>query len=90
MLAATHPHGHGETLEISKTEFESLVRDGFSLEEDTLEDLPTRELEEGVSRQLDLMKSFPVCQAVPRAEVTGKVWSARWCRGPNKIGRVLW
>ena len=25
------------------------------------------------------MKSFPVYQAVPRAEVTGKVWSTRWC-----------
>ena len=34
---------------------------------------------EGVNRELDLMKSFPVYQAVPRAEVTGKVWSTRWC-----------
>ena len=32
-----------------------------------------------MNRELDLMKSFPVYQAVPRAEVTSKVWSTRWC-----------
>ena len=34
------------------------------------------------------MKSFPVYQAVPRAEVTGKVWSTRWCyrrKGPKQV-----
>ena len=42
----------------------------------------------GVNRELDLMKSFPVYQAVPRAEVTGKVWSTRWChwrKGPQQV-----
>ena len=34
------------------------------------------------------MKSFPVYQEVPRAEVTGKVWSTRWCyrkNGPKQV-----
>ena len=51
-----------------------------TFEEDTLEELPLDEVvEEGVNCELDLVKSFPVYQAVPRAEVTGKVWSTRWC-----------
>ena len=79
MLAAIHPYGHEEPLETSRTLFESMVRDGFFFEEDTLEDLLTRGVVGGVNRELDLMKSFPVYQAVPRAEVTGKVWSTRWC-----------
>ena len=33
----------------------------------------------GMHRELDLMKSFPECQSVPRADVNGKVWSTRWC-----------
>ena len=37
-LAAVHPYGHEEPLEISRTEFESFVRDGFYFEEDTLEE----------------------------------------------------
>ena len=78
-LAAVHLYGHEEPLEISRTEFESFVRDGFYFEEDMLEDLLLDDVVEGVNRELDLMKSFPVYQAVPRAEVTGKVWSARWC-----------
>ena len=87
-LAAVHPYGHGEPLEISWTEFESFVRDGFFFEEDTLEELHLDEVVEGVNRELDLMNSFPVCQAVPRAEVTGKVWSTRWCyrrKGPKQV-----
>ena len=36
-LAAVHPYGHEEQMNISRTEFESFVRDGFHLEEDTLE-----------------------------------------------------
>ena len=39
-LAAVHPYGHEVTLEISRTEFESFMRDGFYFEEDTLEELP--------------------------------------------------
>ena len=74
MLAAVHPYGHEDPLEISRTEFESIVRDGFYFEEDTLE-----EVVQGVNRELDLMRSFPVYQAVPRSEVTGRVWSTRWC-----------
>ena len=77
-FAAVHPYGHEEPLEISMSEFESIVRDGSYVEEDTLEDLPTGEVVESVHRELDLMKSFPMYQAVPRAEVTGKVWSTRW------------
>ena len=41
-----------------------------------------------MNRELDLMKSFPVYQAVPRAEVTRKVWSTRWCckrKGPKQV-----
>ena len=54
----------------------------------TLEDLLTEEVVEGINRELDLLKSFPVYQAVPRAEVTGKVWCTRWCyrsKGPKKV-----
>ena len=40
MLAGIHQYGHEEPLEISRTEFESIVKDGFYFEEDTLEDLP--------------------------------------------------
>ena len=58
MLAAIHPYGHEEPLEISRPEFESIVRDGFYFEEDTLEDLPNEEVLEGVNRELDLMKKF--------------------------------
>ena len=76
MLAAVHPYGHEELLEISWTDFESLVRDGFYCEEDTLEELPLDEVVEGVNRELDLMNNFPVYQGV---EVTCKVWSTRWC-----------
>ena len=69
-------------------EFESIVRDGFYFEEDTLEELHLDEVAEGVNRELDLMKSFPVYQAVPRAEATGKIWSTRWCyrkKGPKQV-----
>ena len=38
------------------------MRGGFYVEEDTLEELPVDEVVEG---ELDLMKSFPVYQAVP-------------------------
>ena len=43
------------------------VREGSYVEEDTQEDFPTEEVIEGMNRELDLR----------RAEVTGKVWSAR-------------
>ena len=88
MLAAVHPYGHEQPLEISRTEFESLMRDGFYFEEDTLEEVHLDEVVEDVNRELDLMRSFPVHQAVPRAEVTGKVWSTRWCyrkKGPRQV-----
>ena len=87
MLAAVHPYGHEKPLEISRTGFESIVRDGIYFEEGTLDDLPTEEVVEGVNRELHLMDSFPVYQAVPGAEVTGKVWSTRWCyrrKDPSK------
>ena len=38
-LAAVHPYGHEEPVEISRTDFKSIVRDGFYFEEDTLEEL---------------------------------------------------
>ena len=60
-LAAVHPYGHEEPLEISRTEFESFVRKGLYFEEDTLEEQPLDEVVEGVNR--DLMKSFLVYQA---------------------------
>ena len=88
MLAAVHPYGDEEPLEISRTGFESIVRYGFYFAEDTLEDLPTEEVVEGVHRELDLMKSFPAHQPLPRAEVTVKVWSARWFprrKGPKQV-----
>ena len=44
---ALHPYGHEDPLEISRIEFESIVRDGFNFEEDTLEDIPTDDLVEG-------------------------------------------
>ena len=59
MLAAVHPYGHEEPLEISRTEFQSLVTDGFYFEEDTLEELHLDEVIEDVNRELDLMKRFP-------------------------------
>ena len=78
-----------ESFAVGRTEFESIVRDGFyDFEEDTLEDLPTEEVVEGVNCELGLMKSFPVYQAVPRSKVIGKVWSTRWCcsrKGPKQV-----
>ena len=44
MYAAIHPHGHEQPLENSRTEFESIVRDGSYFEEGTLKDLPTEEV----------------------------------------------
>ena len=64
------------------------MRDGLHLEEDTLEELPLDEVVEGETRELDLMKSFPVYQAVPRVEVTCKVCSTRGCyrrTGPKQV-----
>ena len=66
MLAAIHPEGHEEPLEISRTEFESIVRDGFYFEEDTLE---AEQVVEGMHRELDLMKSFPVYQVSGSPEI---------------------
>ena len=77
MLVAVHPHGHEGPLEVSRTDTESTVTNGSCVEEDTREDLPTEEVAEGIHRELDLMKSFLVYQAVPRAEVTDHVWSTR-------------
>ena len=51
-------HGHEELLESRRTEFESIVRDGFYLEEDKMEDFPTEVVVEGVNLELDLMNSF--------------------------------
>ena len=85
MLPAVRPYGHEEPLEASKAEFESTVREASCVEEDPLQDLPTEEVVEGMNRELDLMESFPVHRAVSRAELIGKVWSARWChwsKGP--------
>ena len=73
-LAAVHPYGHEEPLEISRIEFESFVRGGFYFEEDTLEERPLDEVVEGVNRQLDLMKNFPCIRQF------------RELRGPAKSG----
>ena len=58
MIAAVHPYGHEEPLEISRTEFESFVRDGFHFEEDTLEEHPLDEMVEGVNRELECIRQF--------------------------------
>ena len=58
-LAAVHPYGHEEPLEISRTVIESLVRDGSYFEESTLEELPLDEVVEGVNREFDLINNFP-------------------------------
>ena len=64
---------------MSRTDFESTVREGSYGEEDTLEDFPTNEVVEGGNRELDVINSFLAYQAFPRVEVTGKVWSTRLC-----------
>ena len=87
-LAAVHPYGHEELVGISRTKFESFVRDGFYFKENTLEELLLDEVVEGANRELDLMNRFPVCQTIPRDEVTGKVWSTRWFhrnKGPKQV-----
>ena len=56
-VAAVHSKSHENPLEISH---------GFHFEENTLDKLPLDEVVEGVNRELDLMQSFPVHQAVPR------------------------
>ena len=41
-----------------------------------------------MNRELDLMNSFPVYAAVPKAEATGQNWSTRWCarkKGPKQV-----
>ena len=55
------------------------MNDGSHVEEDTLEDLLPET--SGTSRELHLMKSFPEYPAVPRAQVTGKVWR----KGPKQV-----
>ena len=64
VLAAVHPYGHEERVETSQMDFESVVRDGIYFNEDMLEELPLDEVVEGVNRELDLMKSFPVYRVV--------------------------
>ena len=84
----TDAMGHEKPVELSRAEFESIVRDGSYVEEDTLEDFPTKDVVDGVNRELDLMNSFPVYQAVLRGEMTGNVWSTRWCyrrKGPKQV-----
>ena len=87
VLAAVHPNGHEEPMEISRIEFESIIRDGFYFEEDKLEELHLDEVVEGVNRELDSMKSFPVYQAVPRAEATGKFGLLDGATGRRDLSR---
>ena len=42
-LAAVRPYGH-EHAEISRAEFDSIIRNSSNVEEDTLEDFPTEEV----------------------------------------------
>ena len=72
MLAPIHSYGHKEPFEVSRAEFESTVRDA-------LEDFPTKEVVEDMTRELDMVKSFPMYQTLPQAEAPGTVWSGRWC-----------
>ena len=61
-LPAVHPYGHEEPLEISRTEFESFVRDGFYFEEDMLEKLLLNEVVEGVKGPKQVRARFVVGQ----------------------------
>ena len=79
MLAAIHPCGQEQPLEISRNKVDSVVRDLSHFEEHTLDDLPIEKSGGRVHRELDLMRSFLVHQAVPQAQLTGKVWSTRCC-----------
>ena len=48
---------------------------------------------DAMTQYIRVMKNFPVYQAVPRAEVTCKIWSTRWSyrrRGQHKCERVSW
>ena len=72
MLAPIHSYGHKEPVEVCRAEFESTVRDA-------LEDFPTEEVVEDMTRELDMVKSFPMYQTLPQAEAPGTVWSGRWC-----------
>ena len=49
MLTRAHPYRHQEPREVSREEFESRVREGSCVEEDTLEELPTEEVVSGSS-----------------------------------------
>ena len=40
---------------------------------------PTEEVVEDMTRELDMVKSFPMYQTLPQAEAPGTVWSGRWC-----------
>ena len=51
-----------------------------------MEELSLDDVVEGVNRELDLVKSFPVYQAVPRAEVTGNTMVLRE-KGPHHFVR---
>ena len=73
MLVAVHLYGHEEPVETSWIEFESVARDRFYFEEDTLEELSTRSSGgRRESRTRSDEKLFLSHQAVPRAEASGK------------------
>ena len=88
MISAVHPFGHEEPEPVPQEIFEEQVREGAYMEEDTGEKLPVEEVVIGMRRERDLMDSFPVYQAVRESEVSGKIWSTRWChrrKGPHEV-----
>ena len=88
MISAVHPFGHEEPEPVPQENLEEQVLEGVYMEEDTGEKLPAEEVVIGMRRERDLMDSFPVYQAVRESEVSGKIWSTRWChrrKGPHDV-----
>ena len=79
MLAPVHPYGHEKPHEVSRAEFESTVRQVSCVEEDTLEDFPTEEVVESRTRAGEKFSCISGRSASRGDEVTGNVWSIRWC-----------
>ena len=76
-MIAEHQYGHEEPHEVSR---DAAVRAGSCVKEKTRKkSFPPSTWSEGMHRELDFMKSFPVYEAVASADATSKIWSTRWC-----------
>lgn len=88
LLAAVCPYGHEELRAMDKEAFLDGLADDKYFEEDSGQPLPVEEVRAGVDRELELMTSFPVFEAVRRSSATSRVWSTRWChrrKGPTTV-----